>query len=422
MSTDIARTAVAGLAKAQSRRYDAILVDLRLPDMFGLTVLSRLVAMRRRTPVVVITGCYSEPELKAEALRRGAVAVLYKPFVAADDLLSTLRSVIDADAAQCSHHRAQAFGIVATSRAMRAVVEWIERVAPTRAGALITGETGTGKELVARALHQVSPRRNGRFVPINCAAIPESLIESELFGHRKGAFTGAAEDRKGLIETADRGTLFLDEIGDLPLAMQGRLLRCLDDGEVRRIGETHATQVDVRVIAATNRDLPHDVSAGLFRRDLYYRLCAAHCHIPPLRERPEDIEALVPHWLPIVLARTGGRAFGISSEAVAALQAHAWLGNVRELQHVLERVVLAASGTLITETDVREALKDGRSTTPMILIPGGNDVWPQEPLPAEAERVFAALRLHHWNRSEAARSLGMSRSTLWRRVRRFGLK
>jgi len=213
--------------------------------------------------------------------------------------------------------------------------------------------------------------------------------------------------------------LFLDEIGDLPQAFQARLLRCLDSGEVRPIGETSAKQVDVRIIAATNRDLRDDVSCGRFRRDLYYRLCGAHCEIPPLRERPEDIEALVTHLLPGIAARSGARSLvGIPAEAIAALRAHAWPGNVRELRHVLERAVLNASGALLTERDVIEALQEATTAKPS---PSEVSSF-EKSMPPEAERILAALAQHRWNRSAAARSLGISRSTLWRCIKRFGLQ
>jgi transcriptional regulator with PAS, ATPase and Fis domain len=296
---------------------------------------------------------------------------------------------------------------------MRKIVEWIERVGPTNASALITGETGTGKELVARALHQVSPRHTAHFVALNCAAIPESLLETELFGHRKGAFTGAVSDKEGVFEAAHRGTLFLDEIGDLPLPMQASLLRTLDGGEVRRVGDTRTRRVDVRIVAATNRSLRQDISEGRFRDDLFYRLAMAYVELPPLRERLEDIEALITHWLPGVSQRWHKQVTGVTLGALDLLRAYPWPGNVRELHNVLQRSVSVASGQLVSERDVSEALYDaGRAA---IAKPADSRI------PQDVRRILAALDEHNWNHSKAARSLGISRSTLWRRLVRYGL-
>ena len=413
--SDVASSGIMGIGMARANVYDAILLDLRLPDLFGLTVLERLVALERRPPIVMLSGHYSEPELHADARRRGAAAFLQKP-IECGDLIATLRSILRVEP-KVSLDRVEHFGIVAASRPMRAVLEWIRRVAPTSASVLLTGETGTGKELVARAIHECSDRRTSRFVPINCAAIPEALVESELFGHRKGAFTGATADKQGLFETAEGGTLFLDEIGEFPLPIQARLLRCLDSGEVRPIGETVARRLDVRVIAATNRDLRDEASKGHFRRDLYYRLCAAHFHLPPLRDRPDDIEALVENWMPGICVWAGSSVVGISPAAVSVLQGYPWPGNVRELRHVLERAAFAASG-LLSVSDIRQALGDVTATSP----PGhGGASTPPTPVTLEDRRLLAALEAHRWNRSRAARSLGMNRSTLWRALRRLGL-
>ena len=331
--------------------------------------------------------------------------------------VASLRSIVHGRRVT-SPDASETFGIVATSQEMRNVGDWIRRVGPTGFKVLLTGETGTGKELVARALHSAGPRRGARFVSVNCGAIPETLIESELFGHRKGAFTGAVEDKVGLFEIAAGGTLFLDEIGDLPVAMQARLLRYLDDGELRRVGETSERRIDARVIAATNRDLRSEVASDRFRADLYYRLCAAHCHIPPLRNRPEDIDALVDHWLPAVSACAAVPVMGISGAARAVLRAHAWPGNVRELRHVLDRAVVSASRSVLTERDIYEALEmdvTAGTPSPSELPRSGG------PLSVGDQRLLSAVEHHHWNRSAAASSLGISRSTLWRALKRLGV-
>jgi DNA-binding NtrC family response regulator len=298
LRVDVARSGAEGLATARAHLYDTVVVDLHLPDMFGLTVLQRLRASGVAAPVLAVTGYYLEPEIKTNSLRSGATAFRYKP-LDSEDFVAVLRSMI-AGAADVTEPATASgskwrLGIVAVSPAMRRIVEWIDLVGPVDACALITGETGTGKELVATALHHASARARKPFLAVNCAAIPEGLVETELFGHRKGAFTGASSDKQGLFEAAHQGTLFLDEIGDLPLSMQARLLRCLENGEVRKVGDTRARHIDVRIIAATNHSLRDQVRAGRFREDLYHRLAEAQQNIPPLRERQEDLEALVDH-------------------------------------------------------------------------------------------------------------------------------
>jgi DNA-binding NtrC family response regulator len=416
---DLARSAADGLASAGETAYEAVILDLHLPDMFGLTVLQRLRASGMAVPVLVATGHYLEPEMEANAMRAGAAAFRYKPFFNAEDLAAVLRSIIagsgaataDGELVQASAGRV--FGIVAASPAMRRVVEWIGRVGPTDVSALLTGETGTGKELVARALHLASSRQTALFVALNCAAIPEGLVETELFGHRKGAFTGAVGDKEGVFEAAHRGTLFLDEIGDLPLPMQASLLRALDDGEVRRVGDTRTRRVHVRVVAATNRPLQRDIADGRFRSDLFYRLAVARAELPPLRERPEDIHALIAHWLPAVSQQWHRSVAGVTPEALTLLRAYSWPGNVRELYNVVHRSVSVGSGPLLTERDVAEALYD--------VEHGPNAVPVNGPVPEDVRRTLAALEQHHWNHSKAARSLGINRSTLWRRLARYGL-
>jgi two-component system, NtrC family, response regulator AtoC len=411
LSVDVAGSGRQGLGMAEAEVYHSILLDLKLPDLFGLTVLERLVARGITAPILVASAYYLEPELEASALRIGAKGFLQKPFCDAADLARVLRqSHAPAMPPVRAHRPAPPAsdeplpGIIAVSPPMRAIVKWIHRVAGGGATVLLTGETGTGKELVAGALHRAGARRDGPFVAVNCGAVPEGLIESELFGRRKGTFTGAHDDRIGLFEAAHGGTLFLDEIGDLPLAMQVRLLRCLENGEVRRLGETHTRRVDVRVVAATNRSLPAAIECGQFRADLYYRLAVATCHIPALRERPDDIGPLVTYLLTRMPAMEPGACAVASPEALALLCAHSWPGNIRELRNVLERSVYNASGAVLTAPDVAAA-----------LIP---DTPPAAASSVASAADLAALERHHWNHTRAARSLGISRSTLWRRLRR----
>jgi len=304
---------------------------------------------------------------------------------------------------------------------IRALLERIDKVAGTPARVLITGENGTGKELVARAIHRGSPRAKKPFVEVNCAAIPSELIESELFGHMKGSFTGAIADRAGKFEQADGGTLFLDEIGDMSLSAQAKVLRVLQDGVVTRIGGSKPIQVDVRVLAATNKHLEDEIANGRFREDLFYRLNVVPITVPPLRERREDIEQLVVYFLQQFAARDGLPARGITDEALVRLSELDWPGNVRELRNTVERLVILASASLITATDV-ERLVGKRSAEPAGL---GNlvDCSTFEEFKVAAERAFllAKLRAFDWNVSETARALDMPRSNLYKKIERYAL-
>lgn len=423
---ECATTGDAGLNMARTRRYDAYLVDLRLPDMYGLSVVERLRCHTDRAPIVVLSGVYIEPESEALARRMGAVDFWHKP-IAADKLAQALKHVMGARNAPPPSHLHGAgftavdefhtpptrFGIVAASQAMQAVIGWIGRVGPTEVPALVTGATGTGKELVARALHAASPRAQQPFVAVNCGAIPDGLRETELFGHSRGAFTGAVQDQKGLIEHADGGTLFLDEIGDLAPTVQVALLRVLENGEVRRVGDTRIRRVNIRVIAATNRCLAKEIDEGHFRKDLYFRLAGVRCHLPSLRERCDDIDALVAYWLPKLAASGRRRVTHIASEALGILRAHAWPGNARELHHVLQSAVCLATGDHLSACDICTALDRGSTW----FSPPG----PEESSSAcdDQQRLLAALEKSRWNRTAAAQLLGINRKTLWRRLRRM---
>jgi transcriptional regulator with PAS, ATPase and Fis domain len=301
--------------------------------------------------------------------------------------------------------------IVAASPAMRELFSWVKRIGPTDVNVLLTGDTGTGKEVVAAAVHQISARRDAPFVAINAAALPDSLVESELFGHVKGAFTGAFTNKPGLFEVSNGGTLFLDEIGEMALSVQARLLRALDKGEVRRVGDSRCRRFNVRVISATNRDLEKEVSCGRFRSDLYFRLRVSWRHIPPLRDRPEDLEALVGLWLPQIAKQYSSCVQSITPDGLKTLHAHQWPGNVRELRNVLEHLVATARTNIISSEDV----------TVILGLAVRQDHLNTDSSSDERQMLISALEEHHWSHVAAARSLGISRSTLWRRLRKLGL-
>jgi DNA-binding NtrC family response regulator len=342
-------------------------------------------------------------------MRTGAYDYLTKP-VDPERLLITVGRAAERRslAAEVNRLRQQICGegeIVAQSSAMRRMLSTVAQVASTDSTVLITGESGTGKELVARAIHRQGDRSTGRFVPVICGAIPETLLESELFGHRKGAFTGAVTDKKGLLEEAHRGVLFLDEIGEIPTSMQVRLLRFLQGGEVRRIGDTETRRVDVRIVAATHRSLEDEVAEGRFRQDFYYRIHVVNIAIPPLRERPDDIPPLAQHFLSRLATKMRRSVEGFTPEALRLMKGYRWPGNVRELENAIERALNIASGRLVTEGDLPAEVS---------VAPGAR----QYEMPdGERERLVRALESCRWNHGRAAASLGMSRTTLWRKLR-----
>ena len=401
-----------------------VLLDVKMAGMDGLETLKRL---RERDPaalVVMISG-HATIQNAVEATQLGAYDILEKP-LDTDRILVTLRNATGRIDLAEENARLKAtiesrYEIVGKSFAIRALIESIEKVADTPARVLITGENGTGKELVARALHRQSPRAKKPFVEVNCAAIPGELIESELFGHMKGSFTGAVQDRAGKFEQADAGTLFLDEVGDMSLAAQAKVLRVLQDGDVTRIGGANPRKVDVRVIAATNKKLEEEIAAGRFREDLYYRLNVVPIHVPPLRERREDIPLLVEHFLRQFSRDDGVAPRSVEGPAIERLTAFEWPGNVRELRNTIERLLILATGPRVTPADV-ERLTGARAASTG-GIGGLEDSKTFEDFRLAAESAFLAVKLrqHDWNVAETARALDMPRSNLYKKIERHGL-
>jgi len=403
------------LAAVRAAPIDIVLTDVRMGgDADGATLLRAVKARDPEIEVVLVTAFGTIADA-VDAIKAGAYDYLTKP-VDPERLLITMRRALERRALsrEIRQLRAQVDGageIVAVSPAMQAVVASVAKLAQSNSTVLITGESGTGKELVARALHRQSPRRTSHFVPINCGAIPETLLESELFGHRKGAFTGAMTDKKGLLEEAHGGVLFLDEVGEMPVSMQVRLLRFLQDGEMRRVGDTETRRVDVRLVVATHRSLEGEVAAGRFRQDFFYRINVVGIRIPPLRERPEDIPPLAEHFARRIGARLRYDVQGVTPEALALMRAYQWPGNVRELENAIERAVNVASGALIKEDDLPATLTVAVNQ-PSVARPPAND-------PDERTRLVATLEACRWNHSRAAADLGMSRTTLWRKLREY---
>ncbi len=404
---------------------DAIFLDVKMEGIDGLEALAAIKEEHPGLQVVMISG-HGTIDTAVEATRRGAFDFLEKP-LDTDRLLVTLRNVLERKGLSESVEAlrtevATAHEIVGESYQIRQVLERVERVAPTDARVLITGENGTGKELVARAIHRSSRRAEAPFIEVNCAAIPSELIESELFGHMKGSFTGAVQDRPGTFERAHLGTLFLDEVGDMSLSAQAKVLRALEEGTVTRVGGQEVRKVDVRVIAATNKELESEIEEGRFREDLFYRLNVVPIVVPPLRERREDIPRLVEHFVSTMARKDGLPRREFSSEAMSRLEALDWPGNVRELRNTVERLLILSSGDRVELTDV-ELLVGGPQ--------GGVGLGPrllEAPSFAEfrdqAERAFLLqkLREHDWNVSETARVLEMPRSNLYKKMDRYDLK
>jgi len=403
-------------------RPHLVFLDVKMAGLDGLETLTRLRGLDPKAQVVMISG-HGTIATAVEATQRGAFDFLEKP-LDTDRLLVTVRNALAHaelldENTRLKEATESRFAMVGDSPALQTVRDLIAKVGPTSARVLITGDNGTGKELVARALHEASPRRDRPFVEVNCAAIPSELIESELFGHMKGSFTGAFADRAGKFEQADGGTLFLDEVGDMSLSAQSKLLRVLQEGVVTRIGGSKPIQVDVRVLAATNKDLDIEIAEGRFREDLLYRLNVVPIDVPPLRERTEDIPALVAFFAEQLASSAGvpGRKF--ADDAVRRLRSRSWPGNIRELRNAVERALILASGKTITAADIDHLLPG-----PVVVgAPGGSESQTFETFKLEAEKQFLTQKLkeHDWNVSETARSLKMPRSNLYKKIERYGL-
>ncbi len=418
---------VAALAQLERAAVDVVLCDLRMPGIDGFELLPQLLRIAPGLTVILMSA-YGTRELAIEALKRGAYDYLAKPFPPSEALLA-IRKAQEREKLRRANQLLlrdleRAVGerpIVAASANMMAVLELIERAAEFKTTVLLTGESGTGKEVLARAIHAQSARRHLAFVAVNCGAIPEALLESELFGHAKGAFTGADRARRGLFTEADGGTLFLDEIGELPLALQVKLLRVLQEEEVRPVGESKSRAVDVRVLAATARDLSREVAEGRFREDLFYRLDVVRVTVPPLRERREDIPLLVDHFLAQFRASLGKNVRGVADDALAKLVAYTWRGNVRELENVIERAVILANEERITLRDLPETVAGDASEGGVAPRAVGDFSLTTARRRFETDWIRDALAAAGGNRTHAARLLGISHRALLYKLKEYGL-
>ena len=415
--------AVKALELAKSRAFDLILSDVVMPKRDGIALLQDLKMNSVMTPVVMVSG-QAHIEMAVQATRLGALDFLEKP-LSTEKLLLTVENVLKLKRLEAENtelrRRVGKHEIVSSGETMRRVMAQIERVAASETRVCIYGETGTGKELVARTLHDRSPRAGGAFVTLNCAAVPTELIESELFGHEKGSFTGAAMRHLGKFEQAHRGTLFLDEIGDMPLAMQAKLLRVLEESEVERIGGDKPITVDVRVVVATHRDLDELARQGAFRRDLYHRIYVFPIVLPTLRERQEDIPALVEHFARQVCAQNGWKPRRFAPEAIDALQQYAWPGNIRELRNVVERLLLLAEGEVhrdAVELAVPNAKKAGGGAASSFSLRGPLS---ERVAGFERETILAELERNHHHVTNTAKALGLERSHLYKKCQQLGI-
>ena len=421
-AVEIAGSGAAGLAKLVEHDIDMVFLDVMMPGETGLEVLPKLRAAKPDVMVVMMSG-NATIETAVQATKGGAFDFIEKPLTG-EKVEITVKNTLAykrlRDENQRLRGRAQAdFAMIGRGAAMRAIFDKVGKTAPTTGRVLITGENGTGKELVARAIHEHSKRADGPFVKLNCAAIPSELIESELFGHEKGAFTGATQQRRGKFELADGGTLFLDEVGDMNPSAQAKVLRVLQENELERVGGGETIKVDVRVVAATNKDLQAEIAAGRFREDLYYRLAVVPIELPPLRARREDIPALVEHFLEQVCADNDRRTKKVASGAMTLLMQHEWPGNVRELKNVVERLaILTGDADVITDADVAEALprvkavkaEFARGTPFKTLVEA-----------AERDIIVAALDANDHHVSNTARELQLERSHLYKKMRALGI-
>ena len=421
-----AATGQEGIALVEREAPDLVLLDVKMPGMDGLEVLDRLRAMNDSLPVVVISG-HGTISTAVEATKKGAFDFVEKPF-ASERVLVILRNALDQGRLRDENRSLKKavevrHQMIGDSAGLKTVTAAVGRAAPTNATVLIQGESGVGKELVARTIHRNSLRSRERFVQVNCAAIPEELIESELFGHEKGSFTGATEKQVGKFEQADRGTIFLDEVGDMSAKTQAKVLRVLQEGEVERLGSARTIKVDVRVIAATNKNLEEEIEKGRFREDLYFRLAVIPISVPPLRDRPEDVPPLVRHFMDFFSRENNVRPKRITQAALEALQRHRWKGNIRELRNTVERMIIMTSGDAIDLPDLPESVRSPGAVASS-KASGDSEAAKAGTLREfkdNAERAFlvAKLRENGWNISKTAEVIDTPRSNLYKKLEQY---
>jgi two-component system, NtrC family, nitrogen regulation response regulator NtrX len=429
-----AATGQEGLALVEREAPDLVLLDVKMPGMDGLEVLPRLHSMYPALPVVMISA-HGTPSSAVEAIRKGALDFLEKPFESTDRLRVTIQNALE-QARLRDENRSLKKAVevrhqmIGESAGLAAVMAAIGRAAPTNATVLIQGESGVGKELVARTIHRNSLRSRERFVQVNCAAIPEELIESELFGHEKGSFTGATEKQVGKFEQADKGTIFLDEIGDMSAKTQAKVLRVLQEGEVERLGSARMIKVDVRVIAATNKNLEEEIEKGNFRDDLYFRLAVIPIYVPPLRERPEDIALLVRHYMELFSRENNVRPKRVTQAALEALQRHRWKGNIRELRNTVERVIIMTNSDVIDVSDLPDTVRSPSAASAgpapaksgdAVARTGDTKAGTLREFKDNAERAFLVTKLREsgWNISRTAEVIDTPRSNLYKKLEQY---
>jgi two-component system nitrogen regulation response regulator NtrX len=420
-----------GLALVDKMSPDLVFLDVKMPGMDGLEVLGRIKATNETLPVVIVSG-HGTIDTAVEATKKGAFDFIEKP-LSRDRIDVTVRNALDQSRLKDENRSLKQalesrYQLIGDSPALRHVMDAVRRAAPTNATVLIQGESGVGKELVARMIHRNSLRSRERFVQVNCAAIPDDLIESELFGHEKGSFTGATEKQIGKFEQADRGTIFLDEIGDMSLKTQAKVLRVLQEGEVERLGSARTIKVDVRVIAATNKALEEEIEQGRFREDLYFRLAVIPISVPPLRERAEDIPALVKHFADVFSREHNLRTKRVAPAALDVLRQHRWKGNIRELRNTLERLVIMTAGDEIGVSELPESLRVDRPVaTPdnsrsADASAGAGGTLREFKEVAERKFLVDKLRENGWNISKTAEVIGTPRSNLYKKLEQYNIR
>jgi two-component system nitrogen regulation response regulator NtrX len=431
-----------GLAAVQKERPDAVLLDIKMPGMDGMEVLRRLRALDESLPIIMISG-HGATATAVEAIKSGAVDFFDKP-LSTERVIVTLRNVLKqselvAENRDLKLAMESRYEIVGQSPALRAVLESVQRASPTNATVLLLGESGVGKELVARTIHRNSPRAGQRFVQVNCAAIPEELIESELFGHEKGSFTGATEKQVGKFEQADRGTIFLDEVGDMSQKTQAKVLRVLQEQEVERLGSARTIKVDVRVIAATNKNLEEAIDRGEFREDLYFRLNVIPIVVPPLRERREDVPRLVQHFAKRTAEEHNLKPKRFEPAAMDALTRYRWRGNIRELRNTIERLMIMTAADVVRVDDLPSDIRSGDASSPRPAPFSSADLAAAPAARSEApasgagtlrefkdasERAYLVqkLRENNWNISKTAEIIDTPRSNLYKKLEQYGIK